>query len=82
MYWTDHSSSVVSLAWAKDASKVASAGSDDNIFIRSMTKKKKVAILNAHNGGVTSLQWRDNASWVRAGGDGCVCVHAFKEERP
>lgn len=55
----------------------AATGSlDSNVYVYSVAKPmKKVAIKNAHLGGVTGVQWLDEGRVATAGADSCVKVY-------
>mmetsp|Transcript_6112 Transcript_6112/g.12679 ORF Transcript_6112/g.12679 Transcript_6112/m.12679 type:complete len:626 (-) Transcript_6112:58-1935(-) len=71
--WTYHTSRICCLDWSPDGSLLASAGTDESVFIWSLRKKlKRVQFKFAHKGGVVGARWLEDGRLVTAGADGCV----------
>ena len=70
-----HLQKVTCLAWSQDDKVVASGGADDNIYLWSIEKKKRLAYKFAHRGGVVGLTFKTDTpgmTMVSAGKDSCI----------
>mmetsp|Transcript_19345 Transcript_19345/g.29379 ORF Transcript_19345/g.29379 Transcript_19345/m.29379 type:complete len:491 (-) Transcript_19345:143-1615(-) len=73
--WCFHAQRITSLAWSLDDKVIASGGSDDSIFLWSLTKKmKRVHYPFSHRGGITGLCFLPKDGYVlcSVGVDSCI----------
>lgn len=71
--WVSHTSRVTALAWAADGVRLASGSLDENIFVWSLAAfNKSLQLPFAHSGGVTGIEWSNEARLISAGNDSCV----------
>ena len=79
--WQFHTSRVTGVAWNSTGEYVASAGTDENVFVWSLAKKtRRLQYKFAHKGGCTGIDWVGEGKILTAGGDGCVCEWNVEEE--
>jgi tricorn protease-like protein len=80
--WKYHNSAVTFLEFSPDSTKCASCSLDGNIIVwkdlDSFNNKERVMIENAHWGGVVSVRWIDNSSFVSIGDDRTIKFWSLK----
>lgn len=68
--WVNHTSRITSLHWSPNGERLASGSLDENIYIWSLGKPTSyIQFPFSHSGGVTGLQWIDDARLVSVGND-------------
>lgn len=71
--WVFHTARIHAIVWSSDSLYAASGSLDSNIYIYSVNKPmKKLAIKNAHLGGVTGVEWLEAGKIASVGADSCV----------
>jgi WD40 repeat protein len=69
-----HNSRITSVAFSPDSTKLVSGSLDTNVFIWDLVKGNdaRVQLKGTHIGGVSSVLWLDDRSFVTAGADCCI----------
>jgi len=68
--WIYHQSSVNSLSWNADSTRLATGSHDQNIIVWSVADQAtRVEARGAHRGGVNVVEWLDGNTLLSAGQD-------------
>jgi WD40 repeat protein len=71
--WQFHTSRITGVGWSPNGEFIASAGTDENIFIWCVAKKmKRLNYKFAHKGGCVGVDWIADGKLLSSGNDGTV----------
>jgi len=71
-----HTARINAVAWSPDSSQVATTSVDSSIYVYDVEKaaSARIAIRNAHLGGVSALVFIDAQTLASGGDDACVRI--------
>jgi len=68
--WVFHSARVNDIAWTSDSLHLASASLDGSLYVWSIQNPlKRIAIKDAHRGGVNNVAWLNDNTLLSSGQD-------------
>lgn len=78
VHWVFHTARVESIGWSKDSAYAVSGSLDTHVYVWSVAKPmKRLAIKDAHAGGVSATVFLDQTTIATAGADGVTNVYAL-----